>query len=84
MAREPDVGSFVDKHELAHIKKHLFTQDFKSEDPLLRDHYVFKTKIEKSESIVNNISFTSQNKTKVYSQTNFCSQTHTHTHTAKN
>ena len=28
----------------------LRTQNFKSEDPFLRDHYGFKTKIEKSES----------------------------------
>ena len=58
MAREPDVallttasGFFVAKHKLPHIKeKDLRTQDFKSEDPFLRDHYGFKTKIEKSES----------------------------------
>ena len=58
MAREPDVallimapGSFVDKHKLAHTKKDLHTQDFKSKDPFLRDRYVFETKIEKLESI---------------------------------
>ena len=59
MAREQDVallitasGSLVAKHKLQHIKKKdLRTQDFKSEDPLLRDHYGFKTKIQKSESI---------------------------------
>ena len=58
MAREPDVallitayGSLVAKYKLPHIKeKDLRTQDFKSEDPFLRDHYGFKTKIEKSES----------------------------------
>ena len=57
MARQPYVallitasGSFVDKHKLAHIKKNLRTRDFKSEDLFLRDHYVFKTKTEKSES----------------------------------
>ena len=57
MAREPNVallimasGSFVDKHKLAHIKKDLRTQDFKSENLFSRDHYVFKTKIEKLES----------------------------------
>ena len=44
-------GSFVAKHKLPHIKeKDLCTQDFKSEDPFLRDHYNFKTKIRKSES----------------------------------
>ena len=59
MAREPDVallimasGSFVSKHKLAYIKNDLRTQDFKSEDLFLRDHYVFETKIEKSESII--------------------------------
>ena len=58
MAREPDVallitasGSFVAKHKLPHIKeKDLCPQDFKSEDPLLRDHYIFDTKIEFLES----------------------------------
>ena len=58
MAREPDVallitasGSFVAKHKLPHIKeKDLCTQDFKSENPFLRDHYNFETKIRKSES----------------------------------
>ena len=56
MAREPDVallitasGSFVTKHKLPHRKeKDLRTQDFKSEDPFLRGHYGFKTRIEKS------------------------------------
>ena len=43
-------GSFVDKHKLAHIKKDLRTQDYKIEDPVLRDHNAFKTKIDKSES----------------------------------
>ena len=69
MARKPDVallittfGSFVDKDKLAHIKKNLCTQDFKSEDPFLKDHYVFETKIEKSESIINNINFTLKKK----------------------
>ena len=44
MDREPDVvllvtasGSFADKQKLAHIKKDLPTQDFKCEDPFLRD-----------------------------------------------
>ena len=58
MARKPDVAllitassSFVAKHKLRHIKeKDQRTQDFKSEDPFLRDHYGFKTKIKKSES----------------------------------
>ena len=58
MAREPDVallitasGSFVAKHKLPLIKeKDLRTQDFKSKDPFLGDHYNFKTKIKKSES----------------------------------
>ena len=58
MTREPDVallieasGSFVAKHKYPHIKqKDLCTQAFKSEDRLLRDHYDFKTKIQKSES----------------------------------
>ena len=58
MAREPDVallitasGSFVATHKLRHIKeKDLRIQDFKSEDPFLRDHYGFKTKIKKPES----------------------------------
>ena len=57
MTREPDVallitasGSFVAKHKLPHIKeKDLRTQDFKSEDPFLRDYYNFKTKIQQSE-----------------------------------
>ena len=57
MAHKPDVaflitasGSFVAKHKLLHIKeKDLRTQDFKSEDPFLRDDYDFKTKIEFSE-----------------------------------
>ena len=58
MAREPDMallittsGSFVAKQKLPHIKeKDLRTQDFKSEDHFLRDHYDFTTKIQKSES----------------------------------
>ena len=58
MTREPDVallieasGSFVAEHKSPHIKqKDLCTQDFKSEDHFLRDHYDFKTKIQKSES----------------------------------
>ena len=38
-------GFFVAKHKLPHIKeKDLRTQDFKSEDPFLRDHNGFKTK----------------------------------------
>ena len=37
--------------KLPHVKeKDLRTQDFKSEDPFLREHYDFKTKIQKSES----------------------------------
>ena len=40
------------------------------EDLFFKDHYVFETKIEKSESIVNNTSFTLQKKIKVYSRTN--------------
>ena len=47
MAREPDVAllmtasdSFVAKHKLPDIKeKDLRTQDFKSEDPFLKEHY---------------------------------------------
>ena len=82
MACEPDVallitasGSFVNKHKLPHIKKKdLRTKYFKSEDLFLRDHYGFKTKIEKSESIVNNINSTSQKK--VCLQTNFCPNTY--------
>ena len=58
MACKPDVallitasGSFVAKHKLLHMKeKDLHTQDFKSEDPFLRDLYDSKTKIQKSES----------------------------------
>ena len=87
MVREPDValliiasGSFVDKHKQAHIKKRYALTRFQKKNPFLRDHYVLKTKIEKSESIVNNISFASQKKTKVCSQTNFWP----HTHRAKN
>ena len=56
MAREANVAllitassSFVAKHKLSH-EKDPFTQDFKSEGPFSRDHYRFKTKIEKSES----------------------------------
>ena len=48
MTREPDMallitasGSFVDKHNFAHKKTDLRTQDFKSKDPSLRDHYGF-------------------------------------------
>ena len=56
MARKSDVallitasGSFVAKHKLLHIKeKDLRAQGFKSEDPFLRHHYDFKTKIQKS------------------------------------
>ena len=59
MVREPDVallitvsGSFVAKHKLPHIKqKDLCTQDFKRDNSFLRDHYDFKTKIQKSEKI---------------------------------
>ena len=37
--------------KLLHVKeKDLYIQDFKSEDPFLREHYDFKTKIKKSES----------------------------------
>ena len=45
-------GSFVDKHKQAHIKKRYALTRFQKENPFLRDHYVFKTKIEKSESKV--------------------------------
>ena len=37
--------------KLPHVKeKDLRTQNFKNEDPFLREHYDFKTKIKKSES----------------------------------
>ena len=37
--------------KLLHVKeKNLRTRDFKNEDPFLREHYDFKTKIKKSES----------------------------------
>ena len=57
MAREPDgallitaSGFFVATRKLPHIKEtDLRTQDFKIEDLFLRDHYDFKTKIQKSE-----------------------------------
>ena len=58
MAHKPDMaslitasGSFVAKHKLPHMKeKDLCTQDFKSKNPFLRNHYNFKMKIQKSES----------------------------------
>ena len=44
-------GWVVKACKLPHMKeKDLRTQDFKSEDSFLRDHYDFKTKIQKSES----------------------------------
>ena len=81
MACEPDMArlitafsSFLDKHKLAHIKKTAHTK-FQKQRLFLRDHYVLKTTIEKSESIVNNISFTSQKRLQFAHE-----QISTHTH----
>ena len=56
MGRDPNVGrqDYADGSrkacQLQHVKeKDLRTQDFKSENPYLREHYDFKTKIQKSE-----------------------------------
>ena len=96
MAREQDVallitasGSLVAKHKLQHIKeKDLRTQDFKSEDPFLRDHYGFKTKIQKSESIQGEDFFLEINtflSQKLRNQNKFAhKEISAHTHTAKN
>ena len=70
-------GSFVDKHK----KKDLRTQNFKSEHSFLRDHYVFEMKIEKSEFIVNNRSFSLQRNQSLLVNTFLSTHTHTHTHT---
>ena len=57
MGRDPNVGrsrlcGWVAKAcKLPHVKeKDRRTQDFKREDPFLREHYDFKTKIKKSDS----------------------------------